>query len=76
MTGDQLTTGDQPPARKKSYEEKFAERLAKRQAGRKPLKEGKVFEHGPAKFVFMFIIGFVIVTHVAILIVMMMSGMR
>ena len=37
---------------------------------------GKVFEHGPAKFVFMFVIGFVVITHVAILIVMMASGMH
>lgn len=71
-----MTSGDQLTPRNKSYEEKFAERLAKRQAGRAPLKEGKVFEHGPAKFVFMFIIGFVIITHVAILIVMMASGMH
>ncbi|MCO6010661.1 hypothetical protein NE236_37460 [Actinoallomurus purpureus] len=69
-------TGDQLVPRKKSYEEKFAERIAKRDAERGPLKDGKVFEHGPAKFLFMFIIGFVIVTHVAILIVMMASGMR
>jgi hypothetical protein len=69
-------TGDQLAPRKKSYEEKFAERIAKRDAERGPLKEGKVFEHGPAKFLFMFIIGFVILTHVAILIVMMASGMR
>ncbi|MEV0402173.1 hypothetical protein [Actinoallomurus sp. NPDC050550] len=69
-------TEEELAPRKKSYEEKFAERIAKREAQRGPLKEGKVFEHGPAKFVFMFIIGFVIVTHVVILIVMMASGMR
>lgn len=63
-----------PP--KKSYDEKFAERVAKRQAKLGPPKESKVFEHGPAKFLFIFIIGFVIITHVAILVVMMESGMR
>lgn len=61
---------------KKSYEEKFAERIAKRQAKLGPLKEGKVFEHGPAKFLFIFIIGFVIITHLAILVVMMKSGLH
>jgi hypothetical protein len=69
-------SGDQVVPRKKSYEEKFAERIAKRDAARRPLKEGKVFEHGPAMFIFMFVIGFVILTHVAILIVMMASGMH
>ena len=69
-------TEEELAPRKKSYEEKFAERIAKREAQRGPLKEGKVFEHGPAKFLFMFVIGFVIVTHVVILIVMMASGMR
>lgn len=62
--------------RKKSYEEKFAERVAKRQAKLGPPKEDKFFEHGPAKFVFFFIIGFVIITHLVILVVMMQSGMR
>jgi hypothetical protein len=71
-----MMTGDEVVPRKKSYEEKFAERIARREAKRGPLEEGKVFEHGPAKFLFMFIIGFVILTHVAILIVMMASGMR
>jgi hypothetical protein len=60
----------------KSWEEKFAERVAQRQAKSGPLKEGKVFEHGPAKFLFIFIIGFVIITHIAILVVMMQSGMH
>lgn len=61
---------------KKSYEDKFMERVAKRQAKLGPPKEGKVFEHGPAKFVFIFIIGFVIVTHLVILVVMMKSGVH
>ncbi|GAB3970471.1 hypothetical protein GCM10029978_043810 [Actinoallomurus acanthiterrae] len=69
-------TEEELAPRRKSYDEKFAERIAKREAQRRPLKEGKVFEHGPAKFVFMFIIGFVIITHVVILIVMMASGMH
>jgi hypothetical protein len=63
-------------SQKKSYDEKFAERMAKRQAKLGPMKEGKVFEHGPAKFLFVFIIGFVIITHLAILVVMMQSGLH
>lgn len=69
-------TGEELAPRKKSYEEKFAERIAARQAKLRPLKEGKVFEHGPAKFLFIFVIGFVILTHLVILVVMMMSGMH
>ena len=46
----------------KSWEEKFAERVAKRQAKLGPPKESKVFEHGPAQFLFIFMIGFVIIT--------------
>jgi hypothetical protein len=69
-------TGDDLVYRKKSFDEKFTERIAKRQAQRGSIKEGNVFEHGPAKFLFFFIIGFVIITHVAILIVMMASGMH
>jgi hypothetical protein len=63
-------------SQKKSFDEKFAERIAKRQAKLGPLKEGKVFEHGPAKFLFGFIIGFVIIVHVVILVVMMALGMH
>jgi hypothetical protein len=71
-----MMTEEELAPRKKSYEEKFAERIAEREARRGPLKEDKVFEHGPAKFLFMFIIGFVILTHVVILILMMASGMH
>jgi hypothetical protein len=63
-------------SQRKSWEEKFTERVAKRQAKLGPPKEGKVFEHGPAKFLFVFFIGFVIVTHLAVLVVMMKSGLR
>lgn len=64
------------PTQRKSWDEKFTERVAERQAKLGPLKEGKTFEHGPAKFLFAFIIGFVIITHLAILIVMMQSGLH
>ncbi|NUT38564.1 MAG: hypothetical protein HOV86_01145 [Thermoactinospora sp.] len=45
---------------KKPLEERIAERVAKR----KPLEEGKTFEHGPAKFVFISLITIVVVMHV------------
>jgi hypothetical protein len=70
MTGEGFMTQN------KSWEEKFTERVAKRQAKLGPMKESKVFEHGPAKFVFIFLIGFVIITHLAILVVMMQSGLH
>jgi cytochrome b561 len=53
--------------RRKSLEE----RIADRQAQRPPLKEGKQFEHGPAKFVFIFLIVFVVALHLVGLIVLM-----
>ncbi|WP_219461564.1 hypothetical protein [Nonomuraea rhizosphaerae] len=39
------------------------ERIAERQAQLRPLKEGKHFEHGPAKFVFVALIVVVVLTH-------------
>ncbi|NUP04299.1 MAG: hypothetical protein HOV96_32505 [Nonomuraea sp.] len=39
------------------------ERIAERQAKLRPLKEGKHFEHGPAKFVFVTLIVVVVLTH-------------
>jgi hypothetical protein len=39
------------------------ERIAERQAKLPPLKEGKHFEHGPAKFVFVALITIVVVVH-------------
>ncbi|GII30282.1 hypothetical protein [Planotetraspora mira] len=56
-----------PRQKRKSLEE----RIADRQALRPPLKEGKDFEHGPAKFVFIFLIVFVVVLHLVGLIVLM-----
>lgn len=50
--------------------------MAERQAKLGPMKESKVFEHGPAKYLFIFIIGFVIITHLVILVVMMRSGLH
>jgi hypothetical protein len=54
----------------------FEERVARRQAERGPLKEGRVFEHGPAKFLFVTLIGLIVVVHVGALIVMMAMGMH
>jgi hypothetical protein len=54
----------------------FEERIAARQAAQGPLKEGRVFEHGPAKFLFVTLIVFVFVIHVGGLIVMMAMGMH
>ncbi|TDD88032.1 hypothetical protein [Actinomadura rubrisoli] len=39
------------------------ERIAARQRERGPLKPGAYFEHGPAKMLFFFGIGVVVVTH-------------
>ncbi|MEU6724521.1 hypothetical protein ABZ917_12505 [Nonomuraea wenchangensis] len=39
------------------------ERIAERQAKLRPLKEGKHFEHGPAKFVFIALIVSVVLMH-------------
>jgi hypothetical protein len=40
------------------------ERIAARQRELGPLKPGKVFPHAPAKFLFFFGVGVVVVTHV------------
>ncbi|MEV4069367.1 hypothetical protein ACGFJC_17850 [Nonomuraea fuscirosea] len=39
------------------------ERIAERQAKLPPLKEGKHFEHGPAKFVFVSLLVIVVLVH-------------
>ncbi|MGP3915354.1 hypothetical protein [Nonomuraea sp. 10N515B] len=44
---------------KKSVEERIADRMAKR----RPLEEGKTFEHGPAKFIFVSFIVIIVVVH-------------
>jgi hypothetical protein len=54
----------------------FEERIALRQAQRGPLKEGRVFEHGPAKFLFVSLIGLIVVVHVGALVVMMAMGVH
>ncbi|MEV0201502.1 hypothetical protein [Nonomuraea sp. NPDC050691] len=46
------------------YKKPLEERIADRVAARKPLEEGKTFEHGPAKFVFVFLIAAVVIMHV------------
>ncbi|WP_245658090.1 hypothetical protein [Microtetraspora malaysiensis] len=56
------------PLRRKSLEE----RIAERQAQRPPLVEkGKYFEHGPAKFIFIFLVVFVILGHILGLVLLM-----
>jgi cytochrome b561 len=52
------------------------ERIAIRQAQLPPLKEGKDFEHGPAKFVFIFLIVFVVGLHLVGLVILMMLGLH
>jgi hypothetical protein len=52
---------------KKSVEERIADRMAKR----RPLEEGKTFEHGPAKFVFVSLIVAVVLMHVVGLAIVM-----
>ncbi|WP_433238526.1 hypothetical protein ACQPYK_30950 [Streptosporangium sp. CA-135522] len=47
------------------------ERIADRQAQRPELKDGKHFEHGPAKFVFVFLIVLVVVIHIVGLAIVM-----
>jgi hypothetical protein len=47
------------------------ERIADRQAQRPALKEGSHFEHGPAKFVFIFLIVLVAMIHIVGLTVLM-----
>jgi hypothetical protein len=39
------------------------ERIAERQAQLRPLKEGKHFEHGPAKFIFISMIAVIVLMH-------------
>ncbi|NRQ33969.1 hypothetical protein HII36_19240 [Nonomuraea sp. NN258] len=52
---------------RKPIEERIADRMAKR----RPLEEGKTFEHGPAKFVFVSLIVAVVLMHVVGLAVVM-----
>jgi cytochrome b561 len=61
-----------PRQKRKTLEE----RIADRQARRPPLKEGKDFEHGPAKFVFIFLIVFVVGLHLIGLVILMMLGLH
>ncbi|MEU7744774.1 hypothetical protein [Nonomuraea sp. NPDC049158] len=53
------------------YSKSVEERIADRMAQRKPLEEGKTFEHGPAKFVFVSLIVAVVLMHVVGLAVVM-----
>ncbi|GAA3425924.1 hypothetical protein ACWDTT_30915 [Streptosporangium sandarakinum] len=52
------------------------ERIAERQAGRSELREGKYFEHGPARFVFLFVIIFVVLGHLGGLVLLMIMDMN
>ncbi|GAB2802959.1 hypothetical protein GCM10027176_04570 [Actinoallomurus bryophytorum] len=51
-------------------------RLAERQASLGQPREGRVFEHGPASFLFITLIALVVVVHVGALIVMMTMGLH
>ena len=53
------------------YRKSLEERIADRVAQRRPLEEGKTFEHGPAKFVFVSLIVAVVLMHVVGLAVVM-----
>ncbi|MFI6497724.1 hypothetical protein [Nonomuraea typhae] len=46
------------------YKKPIEERIADRMAKRRPLEEGKTFEHGPAKFVFVSLLVAVVLMHV------------
>jgi hypothetical protein len=52
------------------------ERIAERQAALGSLEEGAVFEHGPAKFLFIATLSVVVVGHMAALIAMMAMGLH
>jgi hypothetical protein len=54
----------------------WEKRLAERQAALGQPREGRVFEHGPAKFLFITLIVLVVVVHVGALIVMMTMGLH
>ncbi|WP_197093895.1 hypothetical protein [Nonomuraea sp. SBT364] len=53
------------------YRKPLEERIAERQAKLRPLEEGKHFEHGPAKFVFVALLVAVVAMHVIGLAVVM-----
>lgn len=57
-------------ARRKSLEERIADRVAKRP----PLKEGKHFEHGPAKWIFASVLVFAVLVHLIIVGIVMLVG--
>ncbi|WP_370021246.1 hypothetical protein [Planotetraspora sp. GP83] len=59
-------------ARRKSLEE----RIAERQARRPPLEEGKTFEHGPAKYLFIVLISIIVLGHFIGLFVLMGLGIH
>jgi hypothetical protein len=44
------------------------EEIAARQRARGPLEEGKTFEHGPAKFIFISLLVIVVITHLIALV--------
>ncbi|MFJ2033119.1 hypothetical protein [Streptosporangium sp. NPDC087985] len=52
------------------------ERIAEREAQRPVLSEGKHFEHGPAKFIFIFVIVFVVIGHLAGLLLLMAMDLK
>ncbi|WP_169951233.1 hypothetical protein [Microbispora sp. H11081] len=57
-------------ARRKSLEERIADRVAKRP----PMKDSKHFEHGPAKWIFVSVLVFAVLAHFLIVGLVMMFG--
>ncbi|GAT67247.1 hypothetical protein HS048_22720 [Planomonospora sp. ID91781] len=49
------------------------ERIADRQAQRPPIKEDKHFEHGPAKWLFVGVLVFIVLIHLVGLVIVMMT---
>ncbi|MGI5154004.1 hypothetical protein [Microbispora sp. CA-102843] len=57
-------------ARRKSLEERIADRVAKRP----PMKDSKHFEHGPAKWIFASVLVFAVLIHFVIVGLVMLFG--
>ncbi|GAB3151370.1 hypothetical protein [Microbispora hainanensis] len=57
-------------ARRKSLEERIADRVAKRP----PMKDSKHFEHGPAKWIFASVLALTVLIHFVIVAVVMLFG--
>jgi hypothetical protein len=45
------------------------QRIAERQAGLPPLKRGRVFEHAPARFIFIMVLVMTVLSHLVLVII-------